>query len=226
MARRPAPKAYDRAYFDRWYRDPRHALIDREHLERRVHLAVSVAEYLIERPIRRVLDVGCGEAPWRAILGRLRPRAHYAGIDPSAYVVERFGRARNLALGGFGEIGTAKVARALRALGARPPYDLIVCSDVLHYVPTKDLAPGLRAIAKSLADGVAFLEFFTADDDTEGDSEGFVPRRAAVYARHLRAAGLEHLGMHCYARRDAGREIMAFERGWATPPRGTRSRGA
>jgi SAM-dependent methyltransferase len=218
--RRAAPetapaKTYDRSYFDRWYRDPAQAVILGSHLERRVRLAVAAAEYVLEREIETVLDVGCGEAPWRRYIRKLRPRARYVGIDPSPYVVQRFGRARNIALGGVGDLGTPALSRALLALGARPPFDLIVCSDVLHYVATPDLGRGLKAIGRWVGGGMAFLEFFTKDDDTEGDTEDFKPRPAATYARLVRAAGLTHLGLHSYVGRDVGRSIMAFEKGSA-----------
>ena len=223
MAKRPAgrptpAKDYDRSYFDRWYRDPAQAVILGSHLERRVRLAVAAAEYVLERKVESILDVGCGEAPWRAIVKRLRPRARYAGLDPSPYVVERYGRRRGIALGGVGDLGSPSLDRTLLKLGARPPFDLIVCSDVLHYVPTPELARGLKAIGKWIGGGMAFLEFFTRGDDTEGDTEGFQPRSTAVYSKILRAAGLTHLGLHCYVGREVGREIMAFERGFAAPP--------
>lgn len=212
-------KTYDRSYFDRWYRDPAQAVILGEHLARRVRLAVSAAEYVLEREVESVLDIGCGEAPWRAILKRFRPRARYFGIDPSPYAVARYGKARGIVQGGVGELGSSALSRALLGLGARPPFDLIVCSDVLHYVPTKDLTRGLKTIGKWVGPGLAFLEFFTKDDDTEGDTEDFHKRPASSYARLLRAAGLTHLGLHCYVGRDVAREIMAFERGSAAPPR-------
>src|SRR6185503_3809226 len=98
-------KRYDRAYFDRWYRDPRSVVVHRGVLERRGQLAVAAAEYLLERPIRRVLDVGCGEAPWRALLKQARPGASYAGVDSSEYVVRRYGRLRNIRLGRLGDLG-------------------------------------------------------------------------------------------------------------------------
>lgn len=221
MARRPAPdlatKQYDKSYFDRWYRDPAQAVILGSHLERRVRLALAAAEYVLEREVRSVLDVGCGEAPWRGILRRLRPRARYAGLDPSPYAVARYGKRRGIALAGVGDLGTPAVSAALKQLGARPPYDLIVCSDVLHYVQTPDLVRGLRAIARWVGGGVAFLEFFTREDDTEGDTESFEPRKAGTYTRLLRAAGLTHLGLHCYVGRHVGRSIMTFERGFAAP---------
>jgi hypothetical protein len=60
-ARRARAKLYDRAYFDRWYRDPRTRIHVRAAVERKVALAVATTEYLLQRPLRSVLDVGCGE---------------------------------------------------------------------------------------------------------------------------------------------------------------------
>ena len=76
-------KQYDRAYFDRWYRNSKHERDSKSLLERKIHLAVSIAEYYLERPIRSVLDVGCGEAVWRAPLLKLRPKIEYRGVDSS-----------------------------------------------------------------------------------------------------------------------------------------------
>jgi SAM-dependent methyltransferase len=198
-----AAKRYDRAYFERWYRDPRWTVVHRGVLARRVRLAVAAAEYLLEREIRTVLDVGCGEAPWRAVLRRARPRARYTGVDSSTYVVGRFGRARDIRLGSLG---------TLHRLDLDPPYDLVVCSDVLHYVSTGEARRGLRTIARLLG-GVAFLEVFAKEDDTEGDQEDFRQRPAAAYRRLFREAGLIPLGLHCYAGRALARELTMFERG-------------
>ncbi|HSX60962.1 MAG TPA: methyltransferase, partial [Tahibacter sp.] len=48
-------KVYDRAYFDKWYRDDQHRVISREVLARKVAMAVAMAEYYLGRPIRNVL---------------------------------------------------------------------------------------------------------------------------------------------------------------------------
>jgi SAM-dependent methyltransferase len=85
-------KQYDRAYFDTWYR--RRGIGDARRLGRKVALAVATAEYHLERPIRTVLDIGCGEGAWRAPLLRLRPSIRYLGFDSSDYAVARYGRAR------------------------------------------------------------------------------------------------------------------------------------
>ncbi len=196
-------KRYDRDYFDRWYRDPRWTVVHQGVLARRVQLAVAASEYLLERELRTVLDVGCGEAPWRALLRRARPKVRYTGVDSSAYAVKRYGRTRGIRLGSLATLGR---------LGLDPPYDLIVCSDVLHYVGTDEARQGLKAIARMLG-GVAFIEMFAKEDATEGDQEDFQMRPAATYRRLLREAGLIPLGLHCYAGRLLQRELTTFERG-------------
>jgi SAM-dependent methyltransferase len=200
---RPESKIYDQAYFDRWYRDPRYALFHHGMLPRRVQLAVAASEYLLERPIRSVLDVGCGEGRWRPLLKQVRPRVHYVGVDSSAYVVSRYGARRNLRLGRLGQLGR---------LGLEGRFDLIVCSDVLHYVASDELRPGLKAIAR-LLEGVAFLELYTAEDTTEGDDQDFQRRSGATYRRLFREAGLIPLGLHCYAGPRLRGRLSTFERG-------------
>ena len=180
------PKAYDRAYFDRWYRNG--GIGGSARLARKVALAVAMAEYHLERPIRSVLDIGCGEGAWRAPLRKLRPRVQYLGFDASEYAIARHGRSRNLRLARFGDFATLRPCA---------PADLLVCSDVLHYLPTRELDRGLPALA-DLCGGVAFIEVFAREDETEGDDHDFQPRPAAFYRRRLRAVGLQPLGSHCW----------------------------
>src|SRR4051794_10741553 len=97
-------KVYDQTYFDKWYRNPRHAVTSRGELERKVALAVAVAEYYLGRKIDNVLDVGCGEGVWRAPLRKLRPGVDYLGLDSSEYVVARYGRTRNLRRATFDDL--------------------------------------------------------------------------------------------------------------------------
>ena len=47
-------KIYDKAYFDKWYRDGRHRVISSGVLARKAALAVGLAEYYLGRPIRNV----------------------------------------------------------------------------------------------------------------------------------------------------------------------------
>ena len=179
-------KTYDRAYFDRWYRN--REIGGAARLARKVALAVATAEYHLERRIRSVLDIGCGEGAWRAPLRKLRPRVQYLGFDASEYAIARHGRTRNLRLARFGDFATLRPCA---------PADLLVCSDVLHYLPARELDRGLPALA-DLCGGVAFIEVFAREDETEGDDHDFQPRPAAFYRRRLRAVGLQPLGSHCW----------------------------
>ena len=181
-----AGKRYDHAYFQRWYRDLGGS--HRQALARKVALAVALAEFHLERPIRSVLDVGCGEAAWRAPLLKLRPGLHYQGVDSSEYAVSRYGRSRNIALATFGQLGQLR-------FGA--PADLLVCSDVIHYLPTAELRRGLSGFAEH-CQGVAFLDLYTREDAITGDLRGFLPRRAADYRRWFADAGLIACGSQAY----------------------------
>src|SRR5258705_10744739 len=98
-------KAYDRGYFERWYHDSDTRILLRDALERKVTLAVAAAEFVVGRPIRSVLDVGCGEGLWRAGLRRLRPDLRYPGGDGSEDAVRRPGRPRNNRPARFGDVG-------------------------------------------------------------------------------------------------------------------------
>ena len=179
-------KRYDRAYFDRWYREG--GIGGARRLARKVALAVATAEYHLERPLRTVLDIGCGEGAWRAPLLKLRPQAKYLGFDSSEYAVSRFGPRRNLHLARFGDFAQLRPC---------PPVDLLVCSDVLHYLDARELDRGLPGLAE-LCGGIAFLETFTREDRAEGDEHGFRNRPAAFYRRRFDALGFTGLGSHCW----------------------------
>ncbi len=196
-------KAYDAAYFERWYRDPLRRVITPAAVARKVHLATAIAESLLERPIRSVLDVGAGEGAWRAHLRRLRPRLRYTGVESSEYAVGRFGASRGLVRGSFGTLADLALAG---------PFDLVVVCDVLHYVPDRELGPGLRAIA-SLTGGVAYLEAYTTEDEIEGDRGAWFHRSSEQYRRHFRRAGLHAVGMHCYVGPEMAAGTAALERG-------------
>ena len=179
-------KQYDAAYFRRWYRGAR--ATPRADLARKVSMAVAIAEFYLQRPIRSVLDVGCGEGAWRAPLLALRPKLHYMGVDSSDYAIARHGARRNLHWLPFGD---------LAALPPRPPVDLLVCSDVMHYLGDAELKAGLSEFAR-LCDGAAFLEVFTASDEIVGDLQELHRRPAAWYRREFDRAGFVQAAPHLW----------------------------
>lgn len=193
---------FDRAYFDRWYRDPRRRVLDRAEISRRAALVLSIAEYVLERPARSVLDVGCGEGNWRGPLLARRPRLRYVGVDPSEYAVRRYGCRRNIMRG---------TAESLDALPLRGTFDVVIASGVLNFLSEGALRRAARALGR-LTSGVAFLELFTSADDVVGDTRGWRPRSATYYRSLLKAAGFTQCGPHCYAARSRAGTLAALER--------------
>jgi SAM-dependent methyltransferase len=161
-----------------------------------------MTEQVMARPLRSVLDVGAGEGRWQPVLHRLRPKARYAGVDSSRWAIRRWGRRRNLRLGAID---------ALDQLGLDGPFDLIVVSDVLHYLPTPILRRGMAQVA-GLLYGVAFLPAFTAADEIEGDRAHFQRRSAAAYRRILRDTDLVPLGMFGWTTRERAADLAELER--------------
>jgi SAM-dependent methyltransferase len=197
-----ALKSYDRAYFDRWYRDPRQRVATSADVSRKARLVVSIAEVLLQRPVRSVLDIGCGEGAWRQVLREMRPGLRYVGVDSSAYVVARYGKSRGIRYGTFGGLNVA---------GVEGPFDLIVCCDMLQYVPNPELSRGLDFVS-ALLQGVAYLEAFTSADEMVGDKRGWHVRAPSFYRRAFRKAGLTSVGMHCWVGDTLKEATVALER--------------
>lgn len=180
-------KNYDKAYFDRFYRHHRTRVHSHGEVRRRVSAAVALSEYFLRRQLRTVLDVGCGEGAWLGHLRALRPHVRYVGYDPSEYAVRRFGKSRNVRRASFHDLPSLDLGR----------HDLVVCSDVMHYVGDEDLRAGIKAIANA-ASGVAYLEVLTREDDITGDLEGFIRRPAAWYRKLFAQAGLTFVGPYTW----------------------------
>jgi SAM-dependent methyltransferase len=164
-------------------------------------MVVGVAEYFLRRKVRSVLDIGAGEGAWRAELRRMRPSIRYMGIDPSEYVVRRHGRRRNIRLGSFEDLATMPLAGS---------YDLVVCADVIQYVPDAALERGVQRIS-SVLNGMAYLESYTTGDEMEGDLAGWHPRSKMRYRRLFAAAGLVACGLHCYVTPAMGERSVELE---------------
>jgi SAM-dependent methyltransferase len=194
-------KTYDRAYFDHWYRARGTRVSSHHEVRRKVQLAVASAEYFLRRQIRTVLDVGCGEGAWLPHLRALRPSVKYLGFDPSEYAVRRFGKTRGIRRAAFADLPSLDL----------DVFDLVVCSDVMHYIADDELRAGVKAIADA-TDGVAYLEVLTKEDDIVGDLEGFIRRPAAFYRSLFTSVGMTFVGPYLWlspAFEDAVAELEA-----------------
>ena len=176
------------AYFDSWYR--RRGIGGARRLARKVALAVATAEYHLERPIRTVLDIGCGEGAWRAPLlqaaaGRALPRL-------------RQQRVRDRALRPRRNLHTRASATS-RSCGPARRWTCWSAATCCITWPARELDRGLPGLAE-LCGGVAFLETFAREDGIEGDEDGFQARPRASNRRAVRGGwGFTALGSHLLA---------------------------
>ncbi len=199
--------AYDKAYFDKWYRSRQHRVRSPAQIRRIVNFTVAAAEYVLDRPLRSVLDVGAGEGHWQPILRSLRPKLRYVGVEPSAYAVGRFGKTRGLRL------GSVETLDALKLHESYPEgFDLVVCCGVLNYVSARTLGAALETLQTHTA-GLAWLEIFTRNDEIEGDVAALKPRRASWYRERFADAGFIPCGLHLYAPRDLAAGLTELETG-------------
>lgn len=197
-------KRYDARYFDKWYRDPAHRVRTPAEFNRQVDFVLHLAEWVLERPVARVLDVGCGEGQWGVALRRRRPKLSYVGVDPSSWAVARHGARRGVRQGGITDLD--------RVLDVGAEFDLVLCVGMLNYLDATTLRAGLRQVARRTA-GLAYLELFAKGDAYIGDTDWPTPKPAAWYKTTLQSAGFVPVGMQCYVTRAEADRLSALERG-------------
>jgi SAM-dependent methyltransferase len=190
---------FDRAYYARFYENPRTRVTDRAQVQR---LAGFVAGYLayLGVGVRRVLDLGCGMGLWREPLARAFPAARYQGVELSAYLCERFGWTQG----------------SVVDFSAKRPFDLVVCQGVLPYLGAGEARRALANLAR-LCRGALYLEAVTSDDlragviDRQRTDAGMQLRSRAFYMRAL-APHFVPVGGGVFVARAARVPLYALER--------------
>jgi SAM-dependent methyltransferase len=143
----PTPTAsFDRAYYQRFYLNPKTAVVSRAEMTARARLIAAYTAH-VGLPVRQVLDAGCGIGLLRAPLRRALPRAQYVGLEASEYLCERYGW----------EHGSIAHWRSAT------PFDLVICYDVLQYLNDKVAASALNNLGR-LCRGVLYITALTTGD--------------------------------------------------------------
>ena len=161
---------FDKAYYDRFYRNPRTRVFTPAMARRQ---AVFIASYLkyLDIGVKTILDIGCGIGTVLKALGRQYPRAQTLGVEYSKYLCGRYGWTRGSVVEYTNE-----------------PHDLVICNDVLAYLDDKTCSKALTNLA-NLSGSVLFLGVLTREDyeicdQKRTDSQQWM-RSAAWYRRRL-----------------------------------------
>jgi len=196
--RRPGSH-FGEEFFARYYGDPATRVADAGDAARLVGLIAGVVDY-VELPVRRILDAGCGIGLLKAPLRRRFPRASYEGLEISPFLCGKFGWHQ----------GSLADFRA-------PPYDLVVCHDVLQYLDDASAARALANLAR-LARGALYFSVLTRRDwrhsaDQSRTDRDVHLRSADWYQRRLRR-GFRHVAAGVHVAKGLKPILWQLERPW------------
>lgn len=193
-----ARRAFDKAYYDRFYRDAGTRVATRADF---VLLGRFVCSYLkyVGQPVERVLDLGCGLGHWREVVRRHFPRAAYTGVEVSAYLCREYGWERG----------------SVVDYEADEPFDLVICQGVLQYLDAAEARAAIRNLGR-LSRGACYLEILTREDWNEAcdreRTDGEVYLREAAWYRAELAKVMTSIGGGVFLTPRSPAVVYALER--------------
>ncbi|MFI4890535.1 MAG: class I SAM-dependent methyltransferase [Steroidobacterales bacterium] len=192
--------AFGAEFFRRFYLDPKTRVTSASEMHDRAALIAAVLRQA-RIPVRRILDAGCGVGLLRRPFGKLLPRARFTGLEHSDYLCRRYGWSQ----------GSVVDYRP------RAPFDLVVCYDVLQYLPDRDAARALSNLARLSRSAVYFSaltrEDWRANCDRTRTDRSVHLRSGAWYIRRLRRH-FRYLGFGVWIRKDVTALLWELECPW------------
>ena len=177
---------FNAAFYKRFYGDKRTRVTTPVQMERRAAAIAAIVKQL-ELPVRRILDAGCGLGLMKPALVKAFPRATYTGIEVSEHLCKQYGW----------------IQASLADYRSRERCDLVICYDVLQYIPD---AAAVRALANlgRLCRGALYFHAPTQEDwEHNADkscSDGNVRLRPADWYRKRLARSFEPVGFGLHVR--------------------------
>lgn len=164
---------FDKAYYDRFYRNPKTRVATPADYARIGRFVCSYLKHL-QLPVRTIVDLGCGLGGWQPVIQRHFRKATYQGVEISRYLCRELGW----------QHGSVADWRGPE------PFDLVICHGVLQYLPAGDADRAIRNLARNCG-GALFLEALTAEDwkancDRDRTDGSVHLRPAAWYRQRLR----------------------------------------
>lgn len=170
---------FDREYYERYYHVAGTAVVTPVMQRHEVAFVIAFCRH-IGLDVKRFCDVGAGTGWWAREFAKRYPACEsIETFDASVEACERYGH-RNV---------------PVQKLGGRQA-DLIVCRDVLRYVPDSEVERAIGRLARK-SRGVIYLHVITSDDvidEDASDMKGWF-RSSAWYRRRFKSAGFRDCGM-------------------------------
>ena len=189
---------FNKSYYDRFYRNPHTRAADREDAERCADFVTAYLTYL-EVPVARIADVGCGLGHMLRRLKRKFKGVEADGYEYSEYLCDKYGWTQSSVL----------------EFAPKPPYDLVVCNDVVQYLNDRDAAQAIQNLCDA-TDYALFFSVLTKEDweeiaDRARTDEKVHMRTADWYRRRLKK-DFWSLGGGLFIGKDAGFALWHLDR--------------
>jgi len=197
---RRTPADFDEAFFERYYGDASTRVADAGDAARLVGLIGGVLDYVGVR-VHRILDAGCGIGLLRDPLLARYPRARYEGLEASPFLCRKFGWTRG----------------SLASFSSPRRYDLVVCHDVLQYLPEPTARRALANLARLTGAALYFSALTRGDWQHAADqarTDRDVHLRGANWYRERLRRRFRHLGAGLFLVRPLKPILWELESPW------------
>jgi 2-polyprenyl-3-methyl-5-hydroxy-6-metoxy-1,4-benzoquinol methylase len=180
-------RSFDARFYQRFYMNPRTRVTTREEMARRAGMVAALVKQL-ELPVKRILDAGCGLGWLREPLLDAFPGAIYVGLEVSEHLCQQHGW----------------IQKSLAEFRPRGRFDLLICYDVMQYLPDREAAQAMANLAR-LSRGALYFHAPTLEDWRDNadrsTSDGDINLRTADWYRTRLTRHFEHAGFGVHVRR-------------------------
>jgi 2-polyprenyl-3-methyl-5-hydroxy-6-metoxy-1,4-benzoquinol methylase len=186
------------AYFRKFYLNASTRVVTAAEMRSRAAL-IAGALRQCQIPIRSILDAGCGIGLLRKPFKEFLPRARYVGLEASHYLCTRFGWMQG----------------SIIDFAPRVPFDLVVCYDVLQYLPDAHAARAIHNFSE-LTRAALYVSALTTEDwrencDRSRTDRAVHLRSGAWYRRRLNKS-FRYVGFGIWVRKNVTAILWEMER--------------
>ena len=189
---------FSAAYFKKFYLNAATRVVTASEMRSRAALIAAVLRQC-QIPVRRILDAGCGIGLLRKPFKKYLPRARYVGLEASEYLCRRF----------------HWVSGSIVDFAPRSLFDLVICYDVLQYLPDAQAARAIanlsRVTRSALYVSALTREDWRANCDRSRTDRAVHLRSGAWYRRRLNKA-FRYVGFGIWVRKNVTAILWEMER--------------